>query len=326
MGIKQKTLLVVTMAAIGYLGYQVYELVYQDVSNRPAMVNQGLVSSAIAAPAKKAAQAAAIPQVQTSASKQAQHRPLQPGQKAYLRMVNQYELLKMKRRLLEEQAAVAAAQNRIATLNKKTRDIDASLSNAGSSRLRYQLSYLDNQRGRWSATLYKAGHYHEVNVGSMLSGGVKIVKINRHGVMFKDGSKYALLTFKGMMPVVRIKAAVVKAVRKRPTSRVNQHYNQDEMRLLNMNPHSYTIQLIGSYHREVVEKFALFNHLEKTAMQFYVNNRGRPWYMLLYGDYGSRAKAVQALWKLPPNLTPKRPWVRRIAGVKRDIRRRRHGV
>ena len=559
---KQKTLLIITIAAFSYLGYQVYDLVKQDVSNPPAATQTNgtyhpqmttgdqvaLVQTADAAPAEQDPPAA-LPQQQNGAPKQVQlqRQPLLTGQKAYLHMVNQYALAKMKRRLLDEQAAIAAAQHRIASLNKKTRDIDERLLNQPSSeydadprsKIPYQLSYLDNQHGQWAATLSKAGRYHEVNVGSELPGGVKILKINQQGVTLEAGDHRELITFNGVMPLTQLEAnpktttllseekiqpvsakntkaketvldtsaletaarkalvdagilsakmsetkgevkatenttdttsatagnateinsAAVKEVpvikasisakapalaetstaniskvtenevaskeanvlhtevavpatpiaakerdvavaknevtasdkqsdqknkteikladntnattspaaesdiamnlkteplasgrlalqtsendvsqdphsndaantapNKLQLAKVNAplnskaRYTEDENRILHMRPHDYTIQLIGSYHRDIVENFAIANDLGNNAMQFHVNNRTKPWYTLLYGDYRTLAQAQHALRQLPPNLVPEHPWIRRVSDVQSDVR------
>jgi len=101
-----------------------------------------------------------------------------------------------------------------------------------------------------------------------------------------------------------------------------QRYTEDEHRILAMRPHAYTIQLIGSYHRDIVENFAIANDLGNQAMEFHVNNRGKQWYMLLYGNYKTRAQAQLAMRQLPPDLTPEHPWIRAVADVQHDVRHR----
>ena len=520
---KQKTLLVITIAAFGYLGYQVYGLVSHDVSSQPTAEQTsrsyqsqmarnsetGPVQTAEAATRNASIQDAAIPQTGNSTPRQAQLqlRPLVKAQKTYLSMVNQYELAKMKRRLLEERAAIAAAQHRIATLNKQTRGINDSLLEQPSAdydnasdphpKAHYQLSYLDNQHGQWTATLNKSGHYHEVSVGTELPDGAKILKIDRQGVTLEKGDQNKLITFDGIIPVkaaavkapapeakvtsnpaptIKIKTSteevpkiseanetimsadtIEKAAQKallnaglipekkqvsekakiiktsdekkvgiataelsdriepglpKPTEKTEQdiaskqanvlhveasipvkdkerdivvaqndvarpakaktaevktaerksaeikaletkapepaknvnpvaakipmrtatsplntkaRYTEDEHRLLRLPSHEYTIQLIGSYHRDIVENFAIANDLGNEAMQFHVENRGRPWYMLFYGNYRTRTEAQTALRQLPPNLVPERPWIRRVADVQHDVRNRTHG-
>jgi len=551
MDTKQKTLLVMTIAAFGYLGFQVYGLVKQDVSTRTNAIQTNpvsrmqaendsptLVQTANAGPREVGAPAV-IPQSQNLT--RLQHAPLVRGQKAYLDMVNQYELAKMKRRLLEERASIAEAQHRIATLNQKTREIDEGLMGQTSgtetvltntrSNAPYSLSYLDNQHGQWSATLARSGSYHEVGVGTELPSGAKVVNINRQGVTIENGTHRELVTFNGVVvvnaptlppkarmstvtteetiaakpainantlkvsepvkPAITEKPAVIAntlkvatpvklaitapvktAKRTIPTTMVvskpvevdvkqvdhqasmvklaarsallktkpsdvesidtlklatgsvkkvalnsnpestakavailktsilkkNQPeatptdmplavargivskqmnvmnkgvdlkkkvslnlreptrfskadqalmdsndepsqsgnfaavsdanltgkpvYSVDEQRILKMASQNYTIQLIGSYHRDVIDNFITANKLDGKTLKFYVNNRGQKWYMVLYGDYKNLAQAREVLHALPARLTPERPWLRRIAAVQRAIQKR----
>ena len=561
MDTKQKTLLVMTIAAFGYLGFQVYGLVRQDVSTRTNAIQTNpvyrtqaendsptLVQTANAGPREVGAPAV-IPQSQNLT--QLQHAPLVRGQKAYLDMVNQYELAKMKRRLLEERASIAEAQHRIATLNQKTREIDEGLMGQTSgtetvltnarSNAPYNLSYLDNQHGQWTATLAKSGNYHEVGVGTELPNGAKVVNINRQGVTLENGAHRELVTFNGIvavkvptvLPKARVSAAAVNAnilkistpmkfatiekpvaianvlkvaapmkvaiiakpsaealkaavpivqskpvkvlkiamrtvptamvvskpvavdvkqvnyqadivklaartalIKTKPSdieradtlklatdivkkvalnsnpentakavailkttilkkdqpeatptdmplavargivskqmdvlskgvnlkkkvslnlreptklSRSDQAlmqtadepshlgnfsavsdanlngklvYSADEQRILKMSSRDYTIQLIGSYHRDVVDGFIVAHNLDGKTLKFHVNNRGKKWHMVLYGDYKNLAQARQALYALPAKLTPEHPWLRRIAGVQRAIKKR----
>jgi len=438
---KQKTLLVLTILAFGYLGYQVYGMVKSDIGG-PVMLTPTVAN-------------AAEPNHTTQASMNNEDAPkpatldaapLASGQKAYLDMVNQYELAKMKRRLLEEKAAIAAAENRIATLKHQTREIDNSLN--GSSEVMndadvnahhhagYQLSYVDQQKGKWSATLNRNGRYYPVRPGMELADGSKVLSINRSGVTLVNGDDREKVTFEGVVtlppekkpetkamsnqspmqdrppadiqaqaqhaleaagilekkettmsttknitkqqgkilnvaaaakpekqerdivvamntstkkkrtekletPVVENKQPVKKAtvvppqkilakktstkpVVKSPTPTKQVFYSKDEKRILALPKQTYTIQLIGSYHKDIVDNFAVANDLGNRGMSFYVNNRGKPWYILLYGNYPSLKAAQTALSKLPPNLTPEDPWVRPVAEVQQDLQNRKH--
>ena len=272
---KRKTLLVVTLVAFGYLGYQIYGLVSRDVSNR-AMVAHAYPASPLQA-ASAAPIEVRVPQAQRSVPKR---QPLVKRQKTYLKIVNQYELVKMKRRLLEEEASIAEARHRIAVLNKQTREINAGLSS-------------------------------------------QTPKVSDVAAQLKTVSVQQLTHQQPIKKHRRTKH--ISAVRKHPV-RVNPTavYSVDETRLLRMQPHGYMIQLIGSFHRDVIKSFAKTNHLGKQAMQFHVMSHNKPWYMLLYGHYQTFAKARRALHHFPANLKVKHPWIRRVANVQYDICRRRH--
>ena len=423
MDIKQKTLLILTIAAFGYLGYEIYGLMKSDIrSDSSTVAHRNIVSNsrgslvtanAAEIPAialNKNATDKAVPQPATL-----HHAPLATEQKAYLDMVNQYELIKMKRRLLEEKAAIAEAEHRIATLNKQTKEIDASLpdtlntkGDTTSQRNNvFQLSSVNHQDGNRSAILNRSSRYYQVHDGRELANGSKI--IDRSGVILQKGNSRKRITFDGVAAVPQQTASVTfnkklvnLVARARnalvegdvlankiatPTSdhsanivetnilqsatekpavekkhdivvaknaeklkglkpnvapiqaiarRAGTHYTEDERRILAMPKSTYTIQLMGSYHRDIVENFVIANDLGNRAMQFYVLNRGKRWYVLLYGNYPTQQAAQKALKALSPDLkkaispacggvrAPEVPWVRSVTIVQRDIRNHRH--
>lgn len=348
---KQKTMLVITIIAFGYLGYQIYGLMAGDIDDSPQVAESAHPYSMHTTyrdakePNHTTLASTVMPQEQAKAAITLQQAPLEAGQKAYLNMVNQYELAKMRRRLLDEQAAIAAAQHRIAVLNKETREVNGNLKDlkennndvslvSGDHPGQFQLSYVDRQAGHWSATLNKEGRYYPVHIGSKLVGGSTITDINRQGVTLRMGDKQEKITFDGIkiFPEKRstnIKLSMLnknpKAIRLAVADSVAQPhqsalYTKGEQRILRLPKDSYTIQVIGSYHQNIVENFATSNDLGDRAMQFYVMSRGKRWYMLLYDNYPTREAAQKALNHLSPNLRSETPWVRAVSGIQNRIR------
>jgi len=342
MGTKQKTLLVVSLLVLGYIGYEVYGFIKGDVIG----VSKGNL------PKVTALKPVSISPQQAQVKATAQ-------QKAYLKMVNQYELVKMQRRLLEERAAIAAAQHRIAALNQQTRDIAIEM-NAMMDHPQpkhFQLTYVDRQSGRWSATLNQGGRYYHVHVGSMLVDGSTIKNINRRGVLLEKGDSREHITFNGVsimrnppavkkpeikkhtasanlenIPVEnamhrRMISETIKAVKKKERDIVvaKHHsaprYTDEEQRILDLPKNTYTIQLIGSYHKAVVAQFARAHNLGDHAMPFHVTTRGKRWYMLIYGNYATLEDAQKALHTLRPDLMVETPWIRAVKNIQASIRR-----
>ena len=282
---KQTALLVLTISAFGFLGYQIYALVNDDIT--PHNLQQRVQANAVAVPVeknpnqslmlvkRKPAEAAKVhlaKDAQSSSEATVKSEPQEPAetsvpaikpivpapshsvaptlvahhetaegqpvtnhdiarmaihsmshpyheqqplfykvplagtQKEYIRIVNAYELAKMKRQLLDEEAAIAEARHRIAKLNERTSEISGnadqgfynlSTSNIETNEARYALSYVDNQNGQWSATLKRGKQYIEVQQGSELPDGSTVESVNQQGVVLSHHDKRFRITFDG---------------------------------------------------------------------------------------------------------------------------------
>ncbi len=82
----------------------------------------------------------------------------------------------------------------------------------------------------------------------------------------------------------------------------------------------YTIQLLGAFHPRYIQQVADASGLELPMAHYEKTHEGRPWHVLLYGDFGTRASAEAALEGLPEALRAAGPWVRRLSAVQSDLR------
>ena len=223
MDTKQKSLLVLTVAALGFLGYQIFQLVDRDITESPAIIESTTAPSSMTMPVNPVVRKQPQPVVmQKQPTTQASSDALNQGQHAYVQMLNQFELVKLHRQLLDEETAVATAQNQIAQLHSQTAKITGVSSDdssvVGASAV--ALSYIDQQDGQWSATLHIGNDYQSVTRGSVLSNGYQVVDINRQGITLQKNQARELLTFDGMtalpnVPVIA-KPIVAKLVVKKP--------------------------------------------------------------------------------------------------------------
>lgn len=383
---KQTSLLALTVLAFGFLGYQVYQLIGSDLSQTmPAAPATTLVSSsptpAPAAPAVSlgggsgahVATASAPPAtantVPVLASKLPSlvRPPLLKSQQQYLELLNQYELLKMRRQMLEEQAAIAQAQNRIAVLNDQTRKLDVSVNTDASGNYtqapqnnaaRYQLSYIDQQNGQWTASIYHDGVYQVVNNGSLLADGSTVMAISQQGVTIQKQNARWLISFNGLvslppsaptavpgqMPTKMVQAApkaltpavVVKAPAPKPQAiqydwqartifSLDPEDNSaspalDEHKVLSIPKGHYTIQLMGSYNKDIVDNFVKANDLKGKAFLYAVPSRDKYWYILILGDYSDLAHAKTALSNLPNEVKARGSWIRQYGEIQNMMR------
>jgi septal ring-binding cell division protein DamX len=94
--------------------------------------------------------------------------------------------------------------------------------------------------------------------------------------------------------------------------------------LLSKEPSHYTIQLMGVRKESLLFDFVRENNLlEKNEIAFYQTTfQDAPWFQLLYGVYETKVEALAAAENLPAKIRKSSPWVRRLSGVQRAIRRR----
>ncbi|MDX1452144.1 MAG: AAA family ATPase [Oleiphilaceae bacterium] len=81
-------------------------------------------------------------------------------------------------------------------------------------------------------------------------------------------------------------------------------------------PGSYTIQVLGSYQRETALKFIARGESRGVQM-YYLETRykGKPWYVVLLGEYSSKAAARSGLAAAPDWLKKQKPWLRSFEGI-----------
>ncbi|MBX9334200.1 SPOR domain-containing protein, partial [Serratia marcescens] len=48
---------------------------------------------------------------------------------------------------------------------------------------------------------------------------------------------------------------------------------------------------------------------------------GKPWYVLVSGNYASSAEAKRAIASLPADVQAKKPWVRPVHQVQQDLKK-----
>jgi len=446
--VKQTSLLALTVAAFGFLGYQIYQMVSTDLlqseSTSAYSTSVTYTNSAKAVRPVSVARAERQPDPGTTALHTERperledlqnahdvgratvysesrpvthepalfHAPLLKSQQEYLNIVNQYELAKMRRQLLEEQAAIAETKRKILEINTQTQKLQATvISAAGNSAtnsvsIPYQLTYLDQQDGQWSATLSNAGRFFEVTVGTSLPGGIVVESVDKNGVVVVDHKKRLRLSFDGLValheratpqriPVsasaretdqatrlqsqlyelkqklaeqkAKQQAARLAALRKqheeqalarklgldsielnvkvpelfsassmlqRPAALTNgEHLSArlvapEEMdpglaanvKLILQRPDQhYAIELVASQKEYVVDNFIEAHQLQEDTLKYMTFRRGKPFYVLIYGDYADEANALRALDALPSSIKLESSTIHKYAEIKHAI-------
>lgn len=81
----------------------------------------------------------------------------------------------------------------------------------------------------------------------------------------------------------------------------------------------YTLQLMGSYDKRIIQRFIAQENIEGEAIFYQSQYHNKPWYTLVYGDYNSYASAQQAINTLSPSLQKLKPWIKPIARVQKEL-------
>ncbi|PCJ47714.1 MAG: hypothetical protein COA99_00120 [Moraxellaceae bacterium] len=113
---------------------------------------------------------------------------------------------------------------------------------------------------------------------------------------------------------VPIEAAVVAPIK---------GYSPRESWLLSLDPKRYTLQMIGARDEPAVRLFISRYPSLKEVAYYRTLYKGKPWFVVVYGQFGSKQAAKQAVELLPKKLATSKPWTRQLAQVQRDIRKAR---
>ncbi len=215
---KQKWILVLTVAAFIFLGWQVYSLIKDDVSSHiskaspkaPVLTNSASVAdkTAVVSERSSSAQSTAapsapslqnLPRVQEELPKKMLRSIEFPGHSEYVELANAYELAKMRHQLLVEQVAIADAEQKIAKMNHEVGPAPTAgprvLRSSSESDGSYHLVSVAQSSGVWSATLVRNGRYQTVKVGAHLVPDIKVLAIDDEGVLIQQDSKEKRMGF-----------------------------------------------------------------------------------------------------------------------------------
>jgi len=92
-----------------------------------------------------------------------------------------------------------------------------------------------------------------------------------------------------------------------------------ETHILAMPGQNYAIQLLGSNNEKKVQAFISNNKLTDKAHYYRGIHKGRSWFVVVYGNYISKAEAQKAVSKLPLALRKLRPWPRQYSKIHNSI-------
>lgn len=94
-----------------------------------------------------------------------------------------------------------------------------------------------------------------------------------------------------------------------------------ERKLLSFNSGNYALQVLGSSSETNVQKFIAEQGSSENFTYFESRFQGRPWFVVVYGNYRDKAAATSAVSALPQRLRELQPWARTIADIQSEIKK-----
>ncbi|MGL5385081.1 MAG: SPOR domain-containing protein [Enterobacterales bacterium] len=82
----------------------------------------------------------------------------------------------------------------------------------------------------------------------------------------------------------------------------------------------YTLQLSSASRSDTLNAFAKQQNLPH-YMVYETKRDGKPWFVLVSGNYASSAEAKRAIATLPAEVQAKKPWVRPVQQVQQDLKK-----
>lgn len=106
-----------------------------------------------------------------------------------------------------------------------------------------------------------------------------------------------------------------------PDYQSSKSLTKDEKNILSLPGKNYTLQLLGTSNEQKVKAFISEHKLKDKVYYFRTTYQGKPWYIVIYGNYVSRSIATAARDMLPAKLKKLQPWPREIVAVQRTIKK-----
>lgn len=94
----------------------------------------------------------------------------------------------------------------------------------------------------------------------------------------------------------------------------------DEQHLLKLKSEHYVLQILGAHSEKKLQAFVKKNGLQNKTHYYRTQHNGKPWFVLVYGDYANKGLAEQAIAHLPLEVKQSKPWARTVAVVQAAIR------
>lgn len=97
---------------------------------------------------------------------------------------------------------------------------------------------------------------------------------------------------------------------------------KQEKELLALKGTQYTLQLLGSHIETNAIRFIEGLNSKANVRYFETIYQGKPWFVVVYGQFDNRDAAIASIPDLPKELQDRKPWARSVASVQSDIQKK----
>ncbi|WP_417598729.1 AAA family ATPase [Oceanospirillum sp.] len=94
---------------------------------------------------------------------------------------------------------------------------------------------------------------------------------------------------------------------------------KQEKELMALKKSQYTLQLLGSHIEANAIRFIDGLKNKSKVRYFETIYQGKPWFVVIYGEFDNRDSAIASIPKLPSEFQNRKPWARSMASVQSDI-------
>lgn len=208
---KQKILIPVTVVVLGILGWQLYSFMGADNAPAPAAkpITMSAMNSAVQPRQPTPVSDMSVPQparqpaaVVSDQDKQ-RLREISQSDAEYLKLIQEYQLLQVQRRIAEDTRAIAVAKLETVKALAETSKFGGS-GNLGSNLPMgnidsdYKLVFTGQEAGQWTATLKMNDQLMDVVTGTHLPDGYKVMMVNGDSVTLQKADKQKVISFLGI--------------------------------------------------------------------------------------------------------------------------------
>jgi predicted transcriptional regulator len=209
---KQKILIPVTVVVLGILGWQIYGFMGENSAStraaksgamRPVADSVARVNRVIANN-EAGPEASSKPAAIISEQDKQRLKDVSQSDAEYLKLIQEYQLLQVQRRIAEDTRAIAVAKLETVKALAEASKFGGSGNSGphtvsmGSMDTDYKLVFTGQEAGQWTATLKMNDQLMDVVTGTTLPDGYKVTAVDGDAVTLQRADKQKIISFLGV--------------------------------------------------------------------------------------------------------------------------------